>query len=59
MNNTKNKSPYIVVDGEQVFTADYVFEQMQAQGARIDRVKQNAITALIVSCAVLIMLIIR
>lgn len=38
--------PYFVeVDGVQVFSANHVFEQMQAQGCRIDRVKSIALFA--------------
>lgn len=54
MNNTKNKSLYIVVDGEQVFTADYVFEQMQAQGRRIDRANTLSVASLVASAALFV-----
>lgn len=34
----KEKTPYVIeVDGVQVFSADFVFEQMGAQNCRIDR----------------------
>lgn len=38
----ENKKMIVVVDGEQVFTADYVFTQRMAQSCRIDRVKTMA-----------------
>lgn len=33
----RNLKQIIEVDGEQVFTSDWVFQQMQAQSRRIDR----------------------
>lgn len=33
----RNLKQIVEVDGEQVFTCDWVFEQMQAQSRRIDR----------------------
>lgn len=47
------EKPFIVsVDGVQVFSADYVFKQMQAQGQRIDRAKRIAVLSMAVSIAV-------
>lgn len=57
-NNPQERSesmekPFIVsVDGVQVFSADYVFKQMQAQGQRIDRAKRIAVLSMAVSIAV-------
>ena len=37
------------VNGMQVFSADFVFEQMSSQGCRIDTAKIIAIVAVIIS----------
>lgn len=41
------KSPYVIVDGEQVFTAKFEFEQMMSQSCRIDRAGNIAKVALV------------
>jgi endo-alpha-1,4-polygalactosaminidase (GH114 family) len=41
---------YIEIDGVQVFTADYVFEQMQSQNRRIERIFNMAKISCTVSC---------
>lgn len=44
------KSSYIAeVDGLQVFSADFVFEQLQAQSCRIDRARGIACVAVAVA----------
>lgn len=57
--NEKQK-PYVIdVNGNQVFSADYVFQQMQAQGRRIDRAKHIAeLAALLAAIALVAALII-
>lgn len=49
----------IEVDGEQVFTSDWVFQQMQAQNHQIDRVKaalKISITIAIIAVVLAILL---
>lgn len=42
--------PYIIdVDGNQVWSADWVWEQMQAQSCRIDRARSLATGAVVVA----------
>lgn len=49
------KKQCVEIDGIQVFTADYVFEQMQAQNRRIERILNMAKISCAMSCiAVLI-----
>lgn len=43
------KSYIVNVNGDQVYSAEYVFEQMQAQCRRIDRIKRIAISSMAVS----------
>ena len=46
------KNGYVLnVDGRQVFTADWVFEMMQAQSRRIDRARSIALAALALCAA--------
>ncbi len=40
---------YVVVDGEQVFTAHFAFQQQQATGRRIDRIKAITICAVLLT----------
>ncbi len=47
----------INVDGEQVWTADFVMQQMMAQGRRIDRVKAMAKVALLAALVALVIAI--
>ena len=43
----KKEIPYVIeVDGVQVFSSDFVFEQMQAQSRRIDRARSIAMLAM-------------
>lgn len=47
-----HEKPYVVeVDGTQVFSADFVFQQMQAQNRRINRARAIAIIAFIIAAA--------
>ena len=39
----------VKMDGQQVFTADWVFQQMQAQNSRIDRAKAIATFSAVVA----------
>lgn len=42
----EEQKPYVIdLNGDQVFSADYVFQQMQAQGQRIDRANIKAAVA--------------
>ena len=42
------KKPYVIdINGNKTFGADFIFEQMSAQGRRIDRAKSIAVWALI------------
>lgn len=45
----KEKKTIVEVDGEQVFTARWVMEQMAAQRACIDRTNRMAAIAMLVS----------
>ena len=46
----KTNKPYVTnIDGIQIFSADYVFEQTQAQSRRIDRVELIAVASLIMN----------
>lgn len=55
----EEEKPYVLdVNGTQVFSADFVFEQMQAQGSRIDRAQAKAVVAMIIAIASLILNII-
>ncbi len=39
----EEKKPYVIdINGNQVFSADFVFQQMQAQSCRIDRSRHIA-----------------
>ena len=50
--NRMDKKPFVVnVDGVQVFSADFVFQQMQAQSCRIDRARRCAVIAAVVAAA--------
>lgn len=43
----KTNKPYMAsIDGNQIFSAEYVFIQMQAQSRRIDRVELIAVANL-------------
>lgn len=44
------KNNCIEIDGVQVFTADYVVEQMQSQNRRIERIFDMAKISCMVSC---------
>ena len=48
----------INIDDDQVFTADFVFQQMMAQSRRIDRAEMIAKTALLVAMASMVAAII-
>ena len=48
---TTIRLPVVEVNGEQVFTADFVFKQMQAQSRRIDRIKNTQILSIV--CGIL------
>lgn len=48
----------INIDDGQVFTADFVFQQMMAQSRRIDRAEMIAKTALLVAMASMVAAII-
>ena len=49
------RSDYVIdVDGHQVFTVRYVFEQMGHQSCRIDRIEAMAAAALVFSIISLI-----
>lgn len=52
------KKAVIEVDGEQVFTARWVLEQMTAQNASIDRANRTAIVAVLVSALLFILSVI-
>lgn len=43
------KDQIVVVDGKQVFTADFVFQQIGAQSCRIDRARHIALVALLLA----------
>mgnify|MGYP007047870075 CR=1 FL=1 len=57
--NKENHPVYVLVGKEMVFTADFVFKQMQAQESRIDRAQWIAKLALAVSCISLILNLIQ
>lgn len=47
--------PYIVeIDGVQVFSADFVFEQTQAQSCRIEMARGIAIAAVIMAAGAVV-----
>lgn len=48
----------INIDDDQVFTADFVFQQMMAQSRRIDRAEMIANMALLVAMASMVAAII-
>lgn len=51
----KEQNPYVIdLNGNQVFSADYVFQQMQAQGRRIDRAKHIAEFAALLAAVALV-----
>jgi hypothetical protein len=51
----EKKKPFVLdVNGTQVFSADFVFEQMQAQSRRIDRAEAKAAIAAIIAIVSLI-----
>ena len=51
-------TPHIVkVDGVQLFSADWVFEQMQAQSCRIDRSNKFALLGITVGVVAVILAI--
>lgn len=52
------KKAVIEVDGEQVFTARWVLEQMTAQNASIDRANRIAVVAVLVSALLFILSVI-
>lgn len=55
----RNLKQIVEVDGEQVFTCDWVFEQMQDQNHQIDRVKaalKISITIAIIAVVLAILL---
>lgn len=45
MNYKKDISIYTTVDGKQVFTSAFVFQQIQALNERIDRVRNIALVS--------------
>ena len=49
MHSQERRDTVIDVNGAQVFTADFVFEQLQAQGRRIDRARGIALVAVVVA----------
>lgn len=54
-----NKS-YVYIDGEQVMTATFVFQQMMYQSARIDRARRVALVSAGISlCSLLIQILLR
>mgnify|MGYP000030979683 CR=1 FL=1 len=49
-NKEKPKAqPIVEVDSKQIFTADFVFKQMQYQSSRIDKAKSIATIALVIA----------
>jgi hypothetical protein len=52
------KSYIVKVDDVQVFSADFVFQQMQAQGQRIDRARRIAELAVLIATAAVVVAII-
>lgn len=58
LNREAKTVPHIVkVDGVQLFNADWVFEQMQAQSCRIDRSNKFALLGIAVGVAAVILAI--
>lgn len=58
LNSEVKNTPHIVkVDGVQLFSADWVFEQMQAQSCRIDRSNKFALLGITVGVVAVILAI--
>lgn len=58
LNSEVKNTPHIVkVDGVQLFSADWVFEQMQAQSCRIDRSNKFALLGIAVGVVAVILAI--
>jgi hypothetical protein len=51
---SKRKEIVVDIGDNQVFTADFVFEQMQAQGRRIDRANTLSVASLVASAALFV-----
>lgn len=51
------ESPIVEVDGKQVFTTKYIFEQMMAQSCRIDRANMISWVAICISVIAIILAI--
>lgn len=49
--------PIVEVDGKQVFTTKYIFEQMMAQSCRIDRTNMISWVAICMSVIAIILAI--
>lgn len=55
----EEEKPYVIdVNGNQVFSADYVFQQMQAQGRRIDKARHIAEMAALLAAVALLLTIV-
>lgn len=52
------KKQIVEVDGTQVFSADWVFQQMQTQSTLIDRAKRIALAAAIIAALGLVVALI-
>ena len=51
----EERKPYVInIDGNQTFSADFLYEQMAAQGCRIDRARRIAIAALVIAVAAVV-----
>ncbi len=50
----KEKKQFVEVNGTQVFTADWTFEQMMAQSCRIDKARRVALISVVISVLSLI-----
>ena len=48
----------VEINGEQVFSADWTFEQMQAQSCRIDRSNKMALISIAVAVIAVILAIV-
>lgn len=53
-----NRKNIVEINGEQVFSADWTFEQMQAQSCRIDRSNRIALISIAVAVIVVILAIV-
>lgn len=53
-----NRKNIVEINGEQVFSADWTFEQLQAQSCRIDRSNRMALISIAVAVVAVILAIV-